>query len=112
MEVHEPAAIMTAYNAINGIHTATDAELIQGFLREEMGFAGFVMTDWDSYHTMDVVEAAAAGTCWMTPGTKNDKYVKPIVKGVKSGRVSVERLRENATYMLRTMKRFVEREDC
>ena len=61
---------------------------------------------------MDVAEAAAAGTCWMTPGTKNDKYVKPIVKGVKSGRVSVERLRENATYMLRTMKRFVEREDC
>lgn len=107
MEVHEPAAIMTAYNAINGKHTATDTELIQGFLREEMGFTGFVMTDWDSYHTMDVADAVAAGNCWMTPGTKNDKYVKPILKGVKDGRVSVERLKENAFYLIKTIKRFV-----
>ena len=107
MEVHEPAAIMTAYNAINGKHTATDAELIQGFLREEMGFTGFVMTDWDSYHTMDVVDAVAAGNCWMTPGTMDDKYVRPIIKGVKRGRIPIERLRENAFYMLKTIKRFI-----
>ena len=107
MEVHEPAAFMTAYNAINGKHTATDAELIQGFLREEMGFKGFVMTDWDSYDTMDVADAVEAGNCWMTPGTENNKYVRPIIKGVKTGRVSVERLRENAYYMLRTIKKFM-----
>ena len=107
MEVHEPAAFMTAYNAINGKHTATDAELIQGFLREEMGFQGFVMTDWNSYDTMDVADAVEAGNCWMTPGTENNKYVRPIIKAVKTGRVNIERLRENAYYMLSTIKRFM-----
>lgn len=106
MQTHMPASVMTAYNAINGCHTATDEELLQGFLREENGFDGMIMTDWNSYDTMDVADAVDAGNCWMTPGSMDDTYVKPIIDGVESGRVRLDRLRENVAYIIKTMVRF------
>ena len=106
METHMPASVMTAYNAVNGCHTAADEELLQGFLRQENGFDGMIMTDWDSYATMDVRDAVDAGNCWMTPGSMDDTYVKPIVDGVASGRVRLDRLRENVAYIIKTLVRF------
>lgn len=106
METYMPASVMTAYNAVNGCHTAADEELLQGFLRRENGFDGMIMTDWSSYDTMDIRDAVDAGNCWMTPGSLDDTYVSPIVDGVASGRIRVDRLRENAAYMIKTMIRF------
>lgn len=108
LRIHKPASVMTAYNAVNGIHTATDEELIQGFLRRENGFDGMVMTDWDSYATMDVCDAVDAGNCWMTPGEMDDTHVKPIVEGVVNGRIRLDRLRENAAYILKTILKFAQ----
>lgn len=105
MSVHQPDSMMTAYNAVNGCFTAQDEELIQGLFRKEFGFKGFVMTDWNSYDTADVASAIQAGNCWMTPGTADDTYVKPILQGVKDGRIDVERLRSNVRYMLRVVQK-------
>lgn len=41
-----PLALMTSYNLLNGIHTANDAVLLTGIVRDEWGFDGLVMTDW------------------------------------------------------------------
>jgi len=106
MSVHMPASVMTGYNAVNGVHTGADEELIQGFLRRENGFDGIVMTDWGSYDTVSVPELVQAGNCWITPGSMDDTYTAPIVEGVKNGTVELDRLRENVTYMLRTIVRF------
>jgi beta-glucosidase len=75
--VQQPGGLMTAYNALNGVYTACDEEMIQGVFRREFGFKGFVMTDWNSYDTADVAEAIQAGNCWMTPGTINNTYTAP-----------------------------------
>lgn len=107
MEVHMPASVMTAYNACNGQPTSTDADLIQGLLREENGFDGFVMTDWTSYDTADVAAMIEAGNCWITPGSTDDTYTSQIVKGVKEGRIRLARLQENVVYIIRTLARFV-----
>lgn len=106
MDTYMPATVMTSYNAINGCSTATDEELLQGFMRQENGFDGMIMTDWDSYHTMDVADAVDAGNCWMTPGTMDNTFVQPIIDGVASGRVRLDRLRENVAYIIKTMIRF------
>lgn len=103
MEINKPAAIMTAYNAVNGVYCACDPELIEGIFREEFGFEGFVMTDWGSYDTADIIEALNAGNCWLTPGSKDDKYVKPILEAVKEGKLLREKLESNLYYLLRVL---------
>jgi len=110
MRVYNPAAIMTAYNATNGVYTAEDEELLYGIFRQELGFDGFVMTDWNSYDTANVVSAVSAGNTWMTPGTTDDTYVSPIVEGIKSGRISMTSLQNNVRYMLSIVEKFSRKE--
>jgi beta-glucosidase len=100
ISIHKPDSMMTAYNAVNGVFTAEDEEMIQGIFRGEFGFDGYVMTDWTSYDSIDVVAAIQAGNCWMTPGTTDNKYVTPIVNGVKDGKIDEARLRSNIRYLL------------
>jgi beta-glucosidase len=106
IQIQKPDSIMTGYNACNGVFTAEDEEMIQGVFREEFGFEGYVMTDWNSYDTADVVEAVAAGNCWMTPGSPDNTYVTPIIEGVREGRIERARLEKNVKYLLNvTIKR-------
>ena len=105
ISVHKPDSIMTAYNACNGCYTAEDEELLQGIFRKEFGFDGFVMTDWNSYDTADVAAAVGAGNCWMTPGTTDDTYVRPIIEGVKNGQIEEARLRSNVQHILEVVLR-------
>lgn len=105
ISVHNPDGMMTGYNACNGVFTAEDEEMIQGIFREEFGFEGYVMTDWNSYDSMDISSAMGAGNCWMTPGTTDDTYVKPIIEGVEQGKTDEERLRSNVRYILRVIQK-------
>ena len=77
----------------------------RGIFRNEFGFNGYVMTDWNSYDTADVAKAIAAGNCWMTPGTTDDTYVSPIIEGIKNGTISENRLRQNIKYMYRVIRK-------
>ena len=106
LRIHMPASVMTAYNAVNGCPTAADEELIQGLLRRECGFGGFVMTDWTTYDTVDVASMVQAGNCWITPGSNDDTYTALIREGIENGTVDPMRLRENVTALIRTMARF------
>lgn len=108
LEIHKPDSIMTGYNALNGVFTAEDEELIQGIFREEFGFDGFVMTDWNSYDTADIPAAIQAGNCWMTPGSEDNTYVDKIVEGVNTGVIEKKRLQNNVKYMLNVIRKRTE----
>lgn len=87
MDVHMPTSVMTAYNAVNGCPIAADPDLLLGILREEMGFEGFIMTDWTTYDTVDVAAMIQAGNCWITPGSMDEEFNAPIVQGVRDGSI-------------------------
>eukprot|EP00039_Didymoeca_costata_P007118 m.96434 g.96434 ORF g.96434 m.96434 type:complete len:835 (+) comp13547_c1_seq2:207-2711(+) len=60
---------MCSYNSMNGIPTCGDAQLLNGVLREDWHWDGFVVSDYDAYaniysthhYTKDMEHAAAVG---------------------------------------------------
>lgn len=96
LENVKPCTIMTAYNAINGAMCGSDPVLLEGIFREELGFDGFVMTDWESYETVEMTEAVKAGISWLTPGERDGSIVNVLVQAVADGKLSRAELERNA----------------
>ncbi len=107
-EVHIPDTVMTGYNAANGSYCSNDSELIQGILRDEMGFTGYVMTDWGGYGNMGMDHLVAAGVSWIAPGSPDDSLVTPILEALKSGRLSRARLQRNLLALVRVILKYQE----
>jgi beta-glucosidase len=42
----EVGAIMAAYNAVNGTYCVNNSKLLTNYLKEKIGFQGYVMSDW------------------------------------------------------------------
>lgn len=101
----KPDSIMASYNAMNGSMCASDPVLMEGILRDEFGFDGFLMTDWTSYDTVDMVEAVHAGMSWLTPGENDGSLVAVLDKAVENGSLTRERLRTNAERVFHIMLR-------
>ena len=70
-----PAAVMSSYNLINGVHAANSKALCTTVLREEWGFDGVVMSDWNTTCPADGSVSwmcAAAGNDIIMPGNHED----------------------------------------
>lgn len=100
MEVQMPSAMMTGYNPANGCWCAADEELLEGILREEWGFTGYVMTDWGTGMNHPNDQIIQAGNSWIAPGSMDDRHVKPLMKALKNGTLDRERLRRNVYDMI------------
>lgn len=65
--VHEGVgSVMCSYNQVNNSHACQNSYLLNKVLKEELGFQGFVMSDWWATH--DGVATANAGTDMIMPG--------------------------------------------
>ena len=47
------SSVMCSYNRINGPYACGNGELLNGVLRKELGFKGFVTSDWGAIHDYD-----------------------------------------------------------
>lgn len=101
MAIQKPTALMTSYNAVNGIYPAENAQVIQDLIRKEWNYDGFIMTDWCTYDTVDAVEMVKAGNCWLTEG--NPKYITMLYKGLKEGRIERAHLEQNVRYLVKML---------
>ncbi|MDP4270248.1 MAG: glycoside hydrolase family 3 C-terminal domain-containing protein [Bacteroidota bacterium] len=52
-------AMMSAYNKVNGVYCGENKHLLTDILRNEWGFNGFVISDWENgiYHTVPSIKA-------------------------------------------------------
>lgn len=79
----KPAAVMTAYNKLNGVYCNENGWLLNDLLRGEWGFDGIVVSDWGGTH--DRVAAVKAGADIEMPCCYFSK--DEILTAVKSGRL-------------------------
>ena len=50
IERGRPGAVMTGYNRVDGAYASQDAALLDGTLKGDWGFPGWVMSDWSATH--------------------------------------------------------------
>ncbi|CCC09733.1 hypothetical protein SMACR_03290 [Sordaria macrospora] len=89
-------AVMCGYNRANHSYACQNSKLLNGVLKTELGFEGFVVSDWDGQ--MSGVSSANAGLDVVMPrdGFWGDK----LLEAVKNGTVAEERLNDMATRVL------------
>ncbi|WP_187374070.1 glycoside hydrolase family 3 protein [Murimonas intestini] len=103
MEIHMPATVMTGYNASNGMCCSDDPILLRKILREEMGFEGFVMTDWGGYGDQGLEGLICGGVNWIAPGSDDDSVVTPVMDAISSGKLPRGLVQRSLTEMLRVV---------
>jgi beta-glucosidase len=92
------ASVMCAYNRINGEHACEHGYLMEQVLRRQLGFDGFILTDFGaSYpHTVDTIEDGVD----LETGTIV-AYGPALLAAVRDGRVSEALVNQRVSNMLR-----------
>lgn len=101
-----PAAIMSSYNLINGVHAANSRDLCNVLAREEWGFDGVIMSDWNTTVPEDGSvpwKCVAAGNDIIMPGSQKDD--ENIRRAYAQGKLSEEDIRSCAGRILAMIRR-------
>lgn len=102
-------SVMTSYNAIDGVPTTSNGELLTGLLRDQWGFDGFVVSDLESidglYGSHHVASSKQnAGEMSLLAGVDVDlgaNCFSLLSESVKQGRISEKDLDRAAGRVLR-----------
>lgn len=97
----KPWAVMSAYNPLNGVYAAENEWLMKGVLREEFGFDGLIMSDWDAaHHSARMVKATVD---LRMPYA--DAHMAELQEGLDSGFITEQEITERAENILRFIER-------
>ena len=102
LERGKPGAVMTGYNRVNGVYASESAPLLDGTLKGDWGFAGWVMSDWSATHSTE--KSVLAGLD-QESGIDNDPtlfFGPPLKSAVEAGRVPMARLDDMVRRLLRS----------
>ena len=92
-----PAAVMSSYNLLNGVHAANSRDLCTVLAREESGFQGLIMSNWNTTVPAEGSipwKCAAAGNDIIMPGNIRDD--ENIRQAYMRGELTEETIRECA----------------
>ena len=101
--------VMAAHNEVNGIPCHGNSWLLKDLLRDELGFDGFVVSDWmdiERLHAMhhwapDSTEAFVRSVeAGIDMHMQGDNYFEAVIEAVKSGRIPMKRIDEAAGKIL------------
>ena len=85
----QPWTTMCSYNRLNGTYLSDNKKMLNDILREEWGYEGIVVSDWNA--TNNRVDGIRAGMDLEMPSSMG-RTDKQIVKAVKNGSLSMEEL--------------------
>lgn len=94
-----PGTVMSSYNMVNGVYTPNSYDLCTRVLRNEWGFEGLVMSDWNSTDKCSHSAAINAGNDLLMPGNKWVR--KALLEALKNGELDTAALRRSAGRVLK-----------
>ncbi len=86
----KPGSVMTSYNRVNGEYVNTSRRFCTEILRDEWGFEGLVMSDWNATDRSSHSGAVNAGNDLLMPG--NRWIRKKLEEDLESGKLKREAL--------------------
>lgn len=99
--------IMLSHSALNGIKMHENLEYVQ-YIKDEMGFEGVIISDWESLDNCsgatleeNVILCINAGTDLLMEADHYDKCVQIIIDAVNNGDISMERIDDACTRIIR-----------
>ncbi|KAI0178100.1 glycoside hydrolase superfamily [Pestalotiopsis sp. NC0098] len=101
------ASFMCSYNRVNGLHSCQNSWVLNHLLKTELGFQGYVMSDWGATHSG--VASIESGMDMTMPGgftlygeewTQGSYFGKNLTAAVENGTVDMSRLDD---MVIRTM---------
>ncbi|KAH6661054.1 beta-glucosidase 1 [Truncatella angustata] len=88
------ASVMCSYNKLNSTWACENDKIINQLLKSELGFQGYVMTDWNAQHTTS--QSANAGLDMTMPGSDYNGgtvlWGSKLTSAVSSGQVQQSRV--------------------
>lgn len=97
-------SVMCSYNRINSTYACENSKVLNGLLKEELGFQGYVVSDWEGTHSG--VASALAGLDMNMPGGLTYTSSTPTFWGanlttaVNNGSVPESRLTDMGTRVM------------
>jgi beta-glucosidase len=99
VEESNVAAVMCAYNRVNGDYACENKYLLTDVLKKDWKFKGFVVSDWGGTHS--VIKASAAGLDQEQPGELF--YGVDMKKAVESGKLPIAEVNDHVRRILWAM---------
>jgi beta-glucosidase len=92
-------AVMCSYNRVSGTYACENPDAMSGWLKGELAFAGWIMSDWDATHS--TVASAQAGLDMEMPDSQY--FGLDLTSAVNSGAVDASRLDDMVQRVLTSM---------
>lgn len=101
--IGKPGAVMPGYNLVNGHYASENAFLLQQVLKDEWGYAGWVMSDWGATHS--TVKAALAGLDVQSGANLDDAHYfgQALRDAVRDGQVPQARIDDMVARILTSL---------
>ena len=104
----DPGAVMCGFPRVNGEYGCQDASLLQGVLKDQLGFQGWVMSDYNSIYS--TVPSIMGGADQEMPGNTTPEvgpgdcfFCGPLLDAVRQGLVPESRIDDGVRRQLRPM---------
>ncbi|MDX2088668.1 MAG: glycoside hydrolase family 3 N-terminal domain-containing protein [Kofleriaceae bacterium] len=100
-------SIMASFSSVNGVRMHANSALITGLLKEELGFTGFVVSDWDALTQLEgssrdqVTTAINAGIDLVMVPRAYVELMDDLRAVVEGGRVTQDRIDDAVRRILR-----------
>ena len=103
IEQANPGSVMCSYNRVNGSYACENSFLLNGVLKTDWGYAGYVMSDWGADHS--TVPAANSGLDQESGSEFDDQpfFFDPLNTALQKAEVPQTRLDDMVRRILRSM---------